>query len=42
MTAVHSLSQQPNRITHNTREFPKVPGLNVDNWATSASIEPGS
>ncbi len=35
MIAAHALSQQALLVTHNTREFAKVPGLQLDNWATS-------
>ena len=34
MIAVHALSQQALLITNNTREFAKVPGLQIDNWVT--------
>jgi tRNA(fMet)-specific endonuclease VapC len=36
MIAAHALSQQATLITNNTREFAKVPGLNLDNWVTPA------
>jgi tRNA(fMet)-specific endonuclease VapC len=32
MIAAHALSQQATLITNNTREFSKVPGLQLDNW----------
>ena len=32
MIAAHALSQQALLITNNTREFAKVPGLQLDNW----------
>ena len=32
MIAAHVLSQQAKLITNNTREFVKVPGLQLDNW----------
>lgn len=34
MIAAHALSQQALLVTNNTREFAKVPGLQLDNWAT--------
>ena len=36
MIAAHALSQQALLITNNTREFAKVPGLQLDNWVTAA------
>lgn len=33
MIAAHSLGQQALLVTNNTREFAKVPGLQLDNWA---------
>ena len=35
MIAAHALSQQVLLVTNNTREFAKVPGLLLDNWATA-------
>lgn len=32
MIAAHALSQQALLVTNNTREFAKVPGLQLDNW----------
>lgn len=32
MIAAHALSQQAILVTNNTREFAKVPGLQLDNW----------
>jgi len=32
MIAAHALSQQARLITNNTREFAKVPGLQLENW----------
>ena len=34
MIAAHALSQQAMLVTNNTREFSKVPGLQLDNWVT--------
>ena len=34
MIAAHALSQHALLITNNTREFAKVPGLQLDNWVT--------
>jgi tRNA(fMet)-specific endonuclease VapC len=34
--AAHALSQQAVLITNNTREFSKVPGLQLDNWVFAA------
>ena len=36
MIAAHALSQQAVLITNNTREFSKVPGLQLDNWVPVA------
>ncbi len=36
LIAAHALSQQSLLVTNNTREFSKVPGLQLDNWAVSA------
>lgn len=33
MIAAHALSKQAILVTNNTREFCKVPGLHLDNWA---------
>lgn len=33
MIAAHALSQQALLVTNNTREFAKVPGLQLANWA---------
>ena len=33
MIAAHALSQRAPLVTNNTREFAKVPGLVLDNWA---------
>ncbi len=35
MIAAHALSQQAMLVTNNTREFVKVPGLQLDNWVTA-------
>lgn len=32
MIAAHALSQKAMLVTNNTREFAKVPGLQLDNW----------
>jgi tRNA(fMet)-specific endonuclease VapC len=32
MIAAHALSQHAMLVTNNTREFAKVPGLQLDNW----------
>ncbi|MFY8148569.1 MAG: type II toxin-antitoxin system VapC family toxin [Prochlorococcaceae cyanobacterium] len=32
MIAAHALSQQATLITNKTREFARVPGLQLDNW----------
>jgi len=34
MIAAHALSQQALLVIDNTREFAKVPGLQLDNWVT--------
>ena len=36
MIAAHALSQQALLVTNDTREFAKVTGLQLDNWATAA------
>ena len=36
LIAAHALSQQALLVTNNTREFSKVPGLSLDNWAAAA------
>lgn len=36
MIAAHALSLQALLVTNNTREFAKVPGLQLDNWVTAA------
>ncbi|MEN9859861.1 MAG: hypothetical protein RLZZ515_343, partial [Cyanobacteriota bacterium] len=36
MIAAHALSQQSTLVTNNTREFARVPGLNLENWVESA------
>ena len=36
LIAAHALSQQAMLVTNNTREFAKVPGLQLENWATAA------
>jgi tRNA(fMet)-specific endonuclease VapC len=35
MIAAHALSQQALLVTNNTREFTKVPGLQLDNWVAA-------
>jgi tRNA(fMet)-specific endonuclease VapC len=35
MIAAHALSLQALLITNNTREFAKVPGLQLDNWVAA-------
>ena len=35
MIAAHALSLQGTLITNNSREFAKVPGLQVDNWVAA-------
>ncbi len=37
MIAAHALSQQALLVTNNTREFSKVPGLQLDNWVEASS-----
>jgi len=34
MIAAYALSQQALLVAYNTREFAKVPSLQLDNWAT--------
>ena len=36
MIAAHALSQQALLVTNDTREFAKVTGLQLDNWASAA------
>lgn len=36
MIAAHALSQQALLVTHNTHEFARVPGLQLDNWVAGA------
>lgn len=36
MIAAHALSQKAALVTNNTREFAKVPGLQLDNWVPAA------
>lgn len=36
MIAAHALSQQALVVTNNSREFAKVPGLQLDNWVPVA------
>ena len=36
MIAAHALSQQAMLVTNNTREFAKVPSLQLDNWVTAS------
>lgn len=36
MIAAHALSQQALLVTNNSREFAKVPGLQLDNWVVAA------
>ena len=36
MIAAHALSQHATLVTNNTREFSKVPGLQLDNWVAAA------
>ena len=33
MIATHALSQKAPLVTNNTREFARVPGLKLENWA---------
>ncbi len=35
MIAAHALSQHALLVTNNTREFAKVPGLQLDNWGAA-------
>ncbi len=35
LIAAHALSQQATLVTNNTREFAKVPGLQLDDWVSS-------
>ena len=32
MIAAHALSVDATLVTHNTREFERVPGLRLENW----------
>lgn len=36
LIAAHALSQQALLVTHNTDEFSRVPGLQLDNWVVDA------
>jgi len=36
MIAAHALSVQAMLVTNNTREFAKVPGLQLDNWVAAS------
>jgi len=36
LIAAHALSQQALLVTHNTDEFTRVPGLQLDNWVVDA------
>ena len=36
MIAAHALSLQAKLVTNNTREFAKVPGLQLENWVPAA------
>ena len=36
MIAAHALSLQATLVTNNIREFSRVPGLRLDNWASAA------
>ena len=36
MIAAHALSLQARLVTNNTREFAKVPGLQLENWVPAA------
>lgn len=35
LIAAHALSQQALLVTNNTREFARVPGLQLDNWVSA-------
>jgi tRNA(fMet)-specific endonuclease VapC len=35
MIAAHALSLDAPLVTHNTREFERVPGLRLENWVQS-------
>ena len=35
MIAAHALSQQATLITNNSREFARVPGIRIEDWAQS-------
>lgn len=35
MIAEHAVSQQAMLVTNNTREFSRVPGLQLDNWVVA-------
>ncbi|WP_019574471.1 PIN domain-containing protein [Curvibacter lanceolatus] len=35
LIAAHALGQPARLVTNNTREFAKVPGLQLDNWAAA-------
>jgi tRNA(fMet)-specific endonuclease VapC len=37
MIAAHALSRQATLVTNNSREFARVPGLQLDNWVAAAS-----
>ena len=42
MIAAHALSQQALLVTNNTREFSKVPQLQLDNWVDAAAKPPSA